>query len=246
MRICDGAAPDGQLPGASDDTSGSATQWELIRDPAHVIKRYAPAIRHYFGLLIRNPDDAEEATQEFFLRIVESGFSRVRQERGRFRDYLRKSVRNAALNFLRDQRRRKHGESRLPPPHFDENPLPREEREWVAGWRRCLIKRVFRALASHEQQSPGNYCYTVLCAVASHPADSCLSLAERVERRTGRRLSAAAFRQQVSRARRLLAKLLVKEVQNTLDHPTPEQVAEELIALGLWERVRPYLRAEPS
>ncbi len=103
------------------------------------------------------------------------------------------------------------------------------------------MKRVFRGLASHEQQSPGNYCYTVLCAVAGHPADSCLTLAERVARRIGRPLSAVAFRQQVSRARRLMAKLLIREVQRTLDHPTREQVIDELIALGLWERVRPYV-----
>ena len=82
-----------------EDASESATHWDLIRDPAHVIKCYAPAIRRYFGVLIRNKDDADEATQEFFLRIVRDGFSRARQERGRFRDYLMKAVRNAASEF---------------------------------------------------------------------------------------------------------------------------------------------------
>ncbi len=77
MRLSDETAPEGPPRGAPEEASAGATQWELIRDPAHVIKRYAPVIRRYFGLLIRNPDDAEEATQEFFLRIVESGFSRA-------------------------------------------------------------------------------------------------------------------------------------------------------------------------
>ncbi len=244
MRIIDETPPEGRVPRGSDDSSGSATQWELIRDPAHIINRYAPVIRRSFGLLIRNPDDAEEAAQEFYLRIVRSGFTRVRQERGRFRDYLRKSVRNAALNFLRDRRRHKFGEPHLAMTVVADGPLPQEEREWVAGWRRCLLRRAFLALAAHEEQSPGNHCYTVLSAIAASPTDSCEALAERVGRQTGRPLSAAAFRQQVSRARRLLARLLIQEVQNTLDHATPEQVAEELIALGLWERVRPYLPPE--
>ncbi len=229
-----------------EDASESATHWDLIRDPAHVIKRYAPAIRRYFGVLIRNEDDAEEATQEFFLRIVRVGFSRARQERGRFRDYLMKAVRNAALNFLRDQRRRKPDVSRLPAVLLAEGPLPEEDREWLAGWRRCLLKRAFRALAAHEQQTPGNLSYTVLCALARDPCDSCLTLAERISRRIGRPLSAAAFRKQVSRARRLVAVLLVREVTRTLDHPTREQVVEELVAVGLWDRVRAYLPSERS
>ena len=232
--------PDGAGCGL-EDASESATHWDLIRDPAHVIKRYAPAIRRYFGVLIRNKDDADEATQEFFLRIVRVGFSRACQERGRFRDYLLKAVRNAALNFLRDHTRHNPGVSRLSADLPAESPLPEEDREWLTGWRRCLLKRVFHALAAHEQQTPGNLSYTVLCAIAKHPCDPCLTLAERISQRTGRTLSAAAFRKQVSRARRLVAILLIREVASTLDNPSREQVVEEVVALGLWDRVRAYL-----
>jgi Sigma-70 region 2 len=246
MDSSEGTAPLGGSGCDLEDASESATHWDLIRDPAHVIKRYAPAIRRYFGVLIRNKDDADEATQEFFLRIVRDGFSRARQERGRFRDYLMKAVRNAALNFLRDQRRRLPGVSRLPPLLLAEDPWPEEDREWLAGWRRCLMKRVFRGLAAHEQQTPGNLSYTVLCAIAKNPCDSCLTLAERISERTGRLLSAEAFRKQVSRARRLVAVLLVREVARTLDNPSREQVIEEVVALGLWDRVRTYLPSDRS
>jgi len=246
MENSEGTTPLGSGGCGLEDASESATHWDLIRDPAHVIKRYAPAIRRYFGILIHNADDAEEATQEFFLRIVRSGFSRARQERGRFRDYLMKAVRNAAWNFLRDQRRRNPGVSRLPAALLADDPRPEEDREWLTGWRRCLLKRVFRALAAHEQQSPGNLSYTVLCAIAKDPCDSCLTLAERVSQRTGQPLNATAFRKQVSRARRLLAVLLVREVARTLDNPTREQVIEEVVALGLWDRVRAYLPPDRS
>jgi RNA polymerase sigma-70 factor (ECF subfamily) len=245
MDIGEGKATLGR-GGCSLDASESATEWDLIRDPAHVIQRYSPAIRRYFGVLIRNQHDAEEAAQEFFLRIIRVGFFRACRERGRFRDYLRRAVRNAALNFLRDRRGRGPGVLQLPLEPVAEGPWPGEDREWLAGWRRCLLKRAFRALAGHEQRSPGNLCYTVLCAVAKYPYESCEALAGRVGRRTGRPLSGAAFRKQVSRARRLLAVVLMNEVASTLDHPTREQVIEELAALGLWDRVRAHLPPDPS
>jgi RNA polymerase sigma factor (sigma-70 family) len=226
-----------------EDAPEVMTQWDLIGDPAHVIKRYEPAIRRYFLALIRNRDDAEEAAQEFFLRIVRSGFAGASRDRGRFRDYLRKSVRNAALNFLRSRRVRRPDV--IPPAAAPpgEGPPAEGGQDRI---RRILLKRAFRALARHEQKAEGNLCYTVLCAVAKAPADSCLTLAERVSRQTGRPLSAAAFRKQVSRARRLLAALLVKEVSDTLDHPTSRQVRAELVALGLWDRVRPYLSPDKA
>jgi RNA polymerase sigma-70 factor (ECF subfamily) len=225
------------------DAPEVATQWDLIGDPAHVIKRYEPAIRRYFLALIRNRDDAEEAAQDFFLRIVRSGFAGASRERGRFRDYLRKSVRNAAFNFLRSRRGRHPDALLAAAARQCEGTSAEEGQDRI---RRILLKQAFRALARHEQKSEGNLCYTVLCAVAKAPSDSCLALAERVSRQTGRSLTAAAFRKQVSRARRLLAAQLVKEVTGTLDNPSAGQVREELVALGLWDRVRPYLSRDKA
>jgi hypothetical protein len=237
------AAPQPRGGGGEGDLPEIATQWELVRDPAHVVMRYAPAIRRYFGVLIRNDHDADEAAQDFFLRIMRGGFSRARQERGRFRDYLAKSVRNAALNFLRNQRGPRAARVPLPAALSSEGPSA-EDREWLLGWRRCLLRRAWRALAKHQQRSPGNLCHTVLSALARHPREGCEALASRVSQLTGRPLGAAAFRKQVSRARRTMALVLVAEVARTLDHPTREQVAEELAELGLWDRVRAYLPPE--
>jgi hypothetical protein len=54
-------------------------------------------------------------------------------------------------------------------------------------------------------------------------------------------LHAAAFRKQLSRARRLFTELLVVEVARTLGQPTPEQVKQELIDVGLWRYIQDYL-----
>src|SRR5262249_14612283 len=88
-----------------------STEWAVVRDPARFVRRYASAIHKYVAALVTNPHDAEEATQEFFLRVAQHGFVRTRQEGGRFRDYLKAAVRNAALNFLRRNRAPKPADS---------------------------------------------------------------------------------------------------------------------------------------
>ena len=80
--------------------------------------------------------------------------------------------------------------------------------------------------------------------IVDHPTDDAKKLAERTSAKIGRPLRADAFRKQVSRARRMLARLIVREVEQTLDQPTPEHVKDELIALALWDYVRDFLPTE--
>src|SRR5438105_15492605 len=73
------------------------TVWSMLGDPAKFIMRYAPAIQRYFVAMIPNRHDAEEAIQDFLMRVMQSGFVKADAQRGRFRDYLRTAVRHAAL-----------------------------------------------------------------------------------------------------------------------------------------------------
>src|SRR3954466_3601502 len=77
-----------------------STHWPLITDPAQFVLRYAPAIRQYLVALLRNAHEADDVTQEFLLRGLLRGFVRTTHLRGRFRDYLKTAVRNAALSHL--------------------------------------------------------------------------------------------------------------------------------------------------
>jgi hypothetical protein len=67
--------------------------------------------------------------------------------------------------------------------------------------------------------------------------------AARTSAPVGRPIRAEAFRKQVSRVRCLFAEFLVKEVARVLDHPTTEQVKEELAELALWGYIRDFLPA---
>jgi hypothetical protein len=64
----------------------------------------------------------------------------------------------------------------------------------------------------------------------------------------GKVLKAEAFRKQVSRARRMFAQFLVKEIAETLDKPAAPDVEDELVDLGLMGYVRDFLplREPPS
>jgi RNA polymerase sigma-70 factor (ECF subfamily) len=230
--------PDAGPKSALDQIS---TRWAQISDPVQFVLRYAPAIQKYLEALIRDPHDAEEVAQEFLLTGLQRGFLRTDDLRGRFRDYLKTGVRNAARMHFRRQKSVRPGgpdPAHLPEP---DDAGARAEAEWVAGWRCCVLDRAWQALEHHQNASPGNLAFTVLRLAAAHPDEDSTTLAARAGALAGRPLRADAFRKQLSRARRLFAELVTAEVARTLDEATPARVDEELSDLGLLAYVRPFL-----
>jgi RNA polymerase sigma-70 factor (ECF subfamily) len=210
-----------------------STRWSTLQDPLQFVTRYATAIRKYLDVLLRNPHDAEEVTQEILLLVVRQGFAGADPARGRFRDYLKRSVRNAALQRRRHKRTAQLGEAELARLAAADPAFPRAEQEWAAEWRECLLNRAWRALEEHQRQSPGNLAYTVLRLAVEYPDATSADLAERARRETGQPLTAAAFRKQLSRARGVFAGLVRAEVAQTLNDATREAVEEELAEVGL-------------
>jgi len=221
-----------------------STRWPMIQDPVRFVMRYAPAIQGYLSIFLWNPHDVEDVCQAFLLRVVEKGVVEESHLKGRFRDYLIATVRNAALAHLR----------RRPIASQDSTPLAEiaatddfvfpDEEEWLSGWRRIVLSGVWEALENHQREHPGNLGYTVLRTLVDHPREDSGQLAARVSRLCGRTIQPEAFRKQVSRARRLFAELLVSEIASTLDDPTPLKVEEELIDLDVMKYVQSFLPAD--
>lgn len=215
------------------------TRWPLISDPLQFVMRYAPAIRRYMAALIKNPDDLEDALQDFLLKVVERGFGSEQNIRGRFRDYLKAAVRNAALTHLRKKPATQASDLVLAGLADDADDTG--DSEWVAEWRGTLLEQALEKLDDHERHAPDSRMATVLSLARDNPAADSMALAALAEKKTGRPMTPEAFRKQLSRARSLLANILVDEIRRTLEDPTQEQIDAELAELGLRSLVEPYL-----
>lgn len=220
------------------------TQWSLVTNPVQFVARYAPAIQRYLEALIRDPHDSADAAQEFLAKVSNKGFERLALDRGRFRDYLIVAVRNTAFNVLKKKKRFRGLETTDAEPVVREDLAAAADASWLAEWRKCVLERAFRELFQHERKSPGNLFHTVLKLKSDRPETDDAELAAVISAKTGKTLRPDAFRKQLSRARRRFAELIVAEVAETLEQPTPESVEEELIDTGLMEFVRPFLPAD--
>lgn len=220
-----------------------STRWAVVCDPLQFVLRYAKAIQKYLTALVGNAHDADEIAQDFLLKMTAGKFDRVASDQGRFRYYLKQAVRNAVREHARKRR-----PQLLPDDVLDDFAGPQTadslaEQQWVDEWRQCVLDRAWSALESHQRRHPGNLFFTVLQLTAKQPEADSAALAESIFRQTGRTISVAALRQQMSRGRRLLAELIRKEVAATLEHPSDEAVRDELTNLGLRDYVAPYLSA---
>jgi hypothetical protein len=214
-----------------------STDWTIVGDPPRFLLRYATAIRSYLGALVKDEHDADEVAQEFLLRVVQKGFERASADRGRFRDYLKTAVRNAALTRLRRRAEMPLTEAVLAR-QVEECAL---EKRWLGDWQRCLLERAMRALEAHQRRSPGNLFHTVLRVALDHPEEDSPTQAARTSTLAGRPVRAEAFRKQLSRARRMFAAVLIDEVAQTIEEPTPARIEEELSEVGLLPYVRDFL-----
>lgn len=225
---------------ANEGLDWISTHWPLIHDPAQFLVRYAPAVRRYLEVLVHHGADAEDIAQEFMLAVVKHRFARATPDRGRFRDYLKRAVRNAVNTFYR----------RRSIPVVAEDVLrqiaeaaPGAEETWLREWRQCLLDRAWRDLDHLEHDTAGSWCATILRLALEHSNESSEELCQRLRARTGANLQAPALRKQLSRARRAFAKFLIEEVQRTLKTDTRDALEEELIEVGLMPYVAPYWSA---
>ncbi len=220
------------------------TRWTQIKDPLKFVYRYSTAIRAYLEALVRQPHDVEEIIQEFLSKFLQTGLIAADSDRGRFRDYLKVAVRNAAVTFMRKKRPRQLDSQWLV--RMEDASLPQDEcdRQWREHWRRCVLDKAWRSLDAHQQRHADNLFYTVVRLASDHPDEGSRQLAARASEQSGRLLKPAAFRKQLSRARRMFAQEILSEVSRTVEHEGMSDVEEELIELGLLEYIRDYLPAD--
>lgn len=227
-----------QLQVSEPGTDCLATNLTRGGDPIEVALHCAPRLRTYLRSVIANWHDVDDLLQDFFLRGLERGFVRRQPLRGSLENYLKATVRNAAIDYLRRGQRR-------PSSTVDVALLPgrdetcHAERARLDERCRELLQRAWNDLERHERRSPGNYGHTLLAWSLRYPGLGSEALATRLAARTRRVVSATAVRKQISRARRLFARLLIEALLQTIPDLDPRHLEGELLELG-W---MPFLRA---
>jgi RNA polymerase sigma-70 factor (ECF subfamily) len=218
-----------------------------------LVMRYRVPVRRYLGAIFKDESDADEladeAAQNWLTKMLSGRFDGamslvVRGEfRGKFRYYLRTAVRNEARACWR----RRYGREQLGVDldrFEDKAPDPEAEDLWQDQCRRMIRAEALDALRKYQAEHGKSHAHTVLMLIVEHPAETSAQLADRLSASIGHGITPEAFRQQVQRARRRFAELLIEGVASTLYDPTPEDVEDELCELGLMQHVRDYLPSD--
>ncbi len=204
---------------------------ELAADARRLLlQRYRGAAYRYLLAAVRDPDAAEELSQEFALKFLRGDFHHAHPDRGRFRDYLR-----AALSHLvkgHGRRAARRPESLADDPPAPEAEAAGEDAALLAAWREALLVQAWDGLERAERRT-GAPVHTVLRYRVDHRELSSAELAERLSARLGRPLTTLAVRQALHRAREKFAECLVEAVAQSLDRPTREELLDELAELNL-------------
>jgi RNA polymerase sigma-70 factor (ECF subfamily) len=215
-----------------------------------LVLRYYGAVYRYLLGMLRNPAAAEEMTQEFSVRLLRGDFKHFDPERGRFRDFLKVSLRHLVQDYWREQKKRNEKEvPSLPQPAGEPDcacarsePVGEDleidlDRGFIEKWKEELLARTWETLEKSQAETGQPY-YTVMRCKTDQPELRSAQLAEQISSQLGKQVTAESARQLLHRARKRFAELLVEEVTHSLHSPKPGQVAEELIELGLMSYCR--------
>jgi RNA polymerase sigma-70 factor (ECF subfamily) len=206
-----------------------------------LLSRYGGAVKRYLLGALRDPEAADELTQEFALRFLGGKYGGAEPERGRFRNF----VKGVLAHLIADHFRRQQARPRPLPLDSDNvaasctdpagpDPL------FVESWRQELLARAWQALAEVEAQT-GQPFHTVLRLRVDHPDLRSPQLAEQLAERLGKPVSAAGVRQTLHRARDRFADLLLDEVVQTLGKSAEADLEQELLELNLLAYCQPAL-----
>lgn len=222
-----------------------STQWTLVFQ-AHggvadapesaqrrLMQRYCGAAYRYLLGAVRNPDIADDLCQEFALRFLRGDFRRADPGRGRFRDYLKTSLRHLVTDYFRVRQQQLNLPENAPEPAA---PMLDSEEDFLAGWRAELLERTWKALA----EVNASY-HAVLLARTREPEASSAELADRLSTTLGKTVTGDWVRKTVQRGQAKFAELLIAEAATSLESAAAEVVRQELGALDLVRYCRSVL-----
>lgn len=228
-----------------DRLSDISTMWTQIRQ-AHqpstnsseaakleMIERYqGAAFRYLFGAL-RDRDMAEDAFQDFAVRVLEGRFQGASETKGRFRDYLRTSL----SHIITDHRRKKAKNAGVSVDLPFAEPAAQQvedDSKFLDCWRSELLARAWLSLSTYESET-GKPFHTILKAKVEHHDLPTQELAKLLEKTVPKEyvINPTNLRKLVQRAREKFSDFLIDEVASSIGTRNAELIEQELIDLHL-------------
>lgn len=207
-----------------------------------LLRRYGPAVLRYLMALTRDPEVAGELFQVFARKFIEGKFKNADPARGKFRSYLKTTLVHLASAQREKSARNAHQSLEDLPELSAElsSSPPENDREFLHIWRSELLRAAFDELQELEH-SKGQRYHTALDLKLRHPDARSRELAVVFAETTGEQINETAFRRLIHLARREFEDRLLRIVQDTLDHPSLDELEEELIVVGLHSYCKPAL-----
>jgi RNA polymerase sigma factor (sigma-70 family) len=247
------AVPDVQVEAIEKDPrlSQLSTQWTLLTNAYDVSTeefdralqfqtlRYLGAVHRYFLKTVRDPAVVDDLNQEFAARFLEGNFLKYDPKLGRFRDYIKRAVRNLMIDFHRRKARTKRLETDWERMIVDESSSDVDDK-FTDAWRSEILDRAWNSMEELQKRTNVPY-YTILKHRAKYPALSSEQLAEQLGRVLGLRLTPAAIRTRLQHAREKWVGFIVEEVMLGLQQKTRSAVEEELADLRLLHLCKPVM-----
>ena len=193
---------------------------------------YSGAVFRYLLGAVRDEHTASDLAQDFAVRFLRGDFKSVAPEKGRFRDFLKRTLSNLVNDHFRKlkaEHNRIQASIKMETQTEEAIDADAFDQDWVIE----ILRRTWEELERHQQENHSNY-YNVLRARAESPELNSLQLCEILSASMpNQSVNEAWVRQNLSRARKVFATLLRAEVAKTLKDDRPENVDQELRELGL-------------
>lgn len=213
------------------------THWSRLFEPrAEVCRYFGPAYRYFMGI-VRNADVADELTSRFVERFLRGDFQKhANPEKGRFRAYLKISLRHIAHEYWRELRNR---DAHCPISGPDGIAVQESEsadaaldRSFDAACSSQWLHQAWKQLEAMQDGERVPY-FAVLSLKTSNPNLRSQEIAAELAPTIGINLKAEQVRKILERAREKFAELLLEQVIQSLPGKEHDRIEAELIDLDL-------------
>ena len=229
------------------------TQWSIVQQAgqsrsdlgavlarAELASRYAGAIYRYLKRLLPSPQDAEDVAQEISMLILNGNLSGADPDKGRFRDYMKTVVINAARAHKKKSARQNEKGRTMDAETLESLSEPADDQSvWEECLRDDLIAQAMKKLTQQDEES-GQFYAAVLSWKIQNPGVGTDELAKFLTFVSERSVTVENARKVLQRARQSLAEILVSQVSNTLpeNQRDRDSLTEQLAAIGILEICR--------